>query len=206
MRRVPQSPYARAIGERTKLLHPTLQQYFAALPADHVGIGDGVFHRVGTPRRWLWPFLRPLQSRGVVFAGWEHNVPFRITNRLVAGRATGERVFLLPSGAWTMRDAVALKPHGRIVDELGEPATVAASFEIAVEDEALRMTSRAVGIRLGRLRLRLPRLISPVVRLNEQFDDDIQRQRVDVTIDVPFLGRVYEYAGDFTYRIEKEYT
>ncbi len=68
----------------------------------------------------------------------------------------------------------------------------------------LHLTSRAVGIRWGRLRIRLPRVLSPVVRLTERFDDAIDRQRVSVAIDMPVLGRIYEYAGDFSYRIEEE--
>lgn len=204
MRHARQSPYARAIDERRAELHPALQRYFDTLPEGTIGVGEGVFTHVGTPRRWLWPLLRLLQHRGVVFAGWEQQVPFRIVNRLVDGRATSEREFLLPGGSWTMRDAVALRPNGLLVDELGEPATVAAGFDLSVIHGALRMTSTAVGVRLGRLRVRLPRLLSPVVQVTEQFDEGIHRQHVNVTIDVPFLGRIYEYAGHFEYRIEKE--
>ncbi|WP_228479919.1 DUF4166 domain-containing protein [Microbacterium abyssi] len=185
-------------------LHPRLREYFSPLPDGHVGIGEGTFRRVGTPRRWLWPLLRPLHECGVVYAGWQLSVPFRVTNRLVAGRAVSEREFLLPGQQWIMRDAVSLNPHGRVVDELGEPGVVAASFDVEVDAGALSMTSHAIGIRWGRLRLRLPRLVSPVVRLTEAFDDEVGRQRVSVVIDMPLLGRIYEYVGDFSYRIEEQ--
>lgn len=198
----PPSPYARALGERIELLHPVLRQYFAGVPADAVGVGEGVFHRVGTPRRVLWPLLRLLERRGVVVACWEQQVPFRVENRTIAGRAIGEREFRLPGGTWTMRDAVAATPRGRVVDELGEPGLVAACFDLDVRDGQLRMRSRAVGVRLGRLRLRLPRLLAPVVELTERFDDETRRQCVALTITAPLIGRVYEYDGDFTYRID----
>lgn len=203
MRSPSQSPYAQALDEHLEELHPRLRDYFQTLPEGHIGIGEGVFSRVGTPRRWLWPFLRPLHDRGVIYAGWQLSVPFRVTNRLVDGRAVSEREFLLPGDSWTMRDAVSLNPHGRLVDELGDPAIVAASFDTTITDGALQLTSRAVGIRIGRIHLRMPRLLSPVVRLTESFDDVTDRQRVAVTIRVPLLGRVYEYSGDFTYRIEE---
>jgi len=204
MRHVPRSPYAQVLGDRLEDLHPQLQQYFSALPEGRIGVGEGVFRSVGTPRRWLRPFLRPLHQRGVVYAGWQQHVPFRVTNRLVAGRVLSEREFLLAGGSWTMRDAVSLRAHGRLVDELGEPGVVAASFDVRVRDGALSMASRAVGVRWGRLRIRLPRLLAPAVRLTERFDDSTARQQVSVTIDVPVIGRVYEYSGDFTYRIEEE--
>ncbi len=198
----PQSPYERALGDRLFDLHPRLQSYFRAIADDSVGVGEGVFDSVGTPRRWLWPILRVLERRGVVPACWEYDVPFRVENRTIASRAIGERTFQLPRGPWTMHDAVALTRHGRVVDVLGEPGLIAACFEVETRDGALELTSRAVGIRLGRLRLRMPRALSPVVRLTERFDDAEDRQFIDLTIDVPLVGRVYEYRGHFRYRIE----
>ncbi|MBO9625274.1 MAG: DUF4166 domain-containing protein [Microbacterium sp.] len=201
---VPQSPYARALGDRVAELHPRLRAYFQAVPDGHVGIGDGVFRRVGTPRRWLWPLLRVLERRGVVPACWEHDVPFRVENRTIAARAIAEREFDLPGGTWTMHDSVVLSRHGRVVDELGEPGVVAACFDVDVHRGGLRLTSRAVGLRIGRMRLRLPAIVRPTVRLWERFDEGIDRQRVSLTIDAPLIGRVYEYAGDFAYRIERQ--
>src|SRR5690606_10278747 len=197
MRHVPRSPYAQVLGDRMSELHPRLRDYFSPLPEGRIGVGEGTFSRVGTPRRWLWPLLRPLHERGVIYAGWQLSVPFRITNRLVAGRMVSEREFLLPGQPWTMRDAVRLNSHGRLVDELGDSGGVAASFELLVADGTLQLISRAVGLRWKRLRFRMPRLLSPVVRLTERFDDVIDRQRVSINIDVPLLGRVYEYSGDF---------
>ncbi|WP_435746336.1 DUF4166 domain-containing protein [Microbacterium sp. PMB16] len=197
----PQSPYARSLGDRIDDLHPRLQEYFRGVPDGSVGIGEGVFHRVGTPRRWLRPILRVLERRGVVPATWEHDVPFRVENRTVASRAIGERTFHLARGAWVMHDAVALTRHGRIVDELGEPGLIAACFDVDTHEGGVRLTSRAVGFRLGRLRVRVPQLLSPVVRVTERFDDALDRQHVALTIDAPILGRLYEYSGDFRYRI-----
>lgn len=203
MTAVPQSPYARALGDRIRELHPKLRPYFQAIPEGAVGIGEGVFQRVGAPRRWLWPLLRVLQRRGVLAACWEHDVPFRVENRTIASRAIGERTLTLPSGPWTMFDAAALSRHGSVVDELGEPALVAARFRVDVVGGALTMTSTAVGLRLRRMRLRLSGPLAPVVRLIERYDPEIDRQHVSVTVDAPLIGRVYEYRGDFSYRIEK---
>ena len=198
------SPYARAIGDRMPHLHPDLQRYFSAIEDGHVGVGEGVFDRVGTRKRWMRPLLRPLQIRGVLVSGWHRDVRFRIENRLVAGRVIAERTLALPDGSWIMRDAVALKPHGRLVDELGEPATIAASFDTHVSNGALVLESRAVGIRLGWMHVRVPAFVAPTVRLIERFDAASGRQRVDVTITMPLIGRIYEYGGSFDYRIERE--
>lgn len=199
------SPYARVLGARSSRLHPALQSYFDTLPTGSIGIGEGTFARVGTPRRWLRPFLEPLQRLGVVYAGWASDVPFRIENRVVGGRLVSERRFVLPSGEWTMRDTVGLNRAGRLVDEIGRggAGSVVASFNLETVDGELRLASRTVGIRLGRRTLRVPRRLAPLVRLRERFDGAVGLQRVDVTIDLPIIGRVYEYGGTFRYRIEE---
>ncbi|WP_101844547.1 DUF4166 domain-containing protein [Zhihengliuella sp. ISTPL4] len=201
---VPQSPYARALGARLTELHPRLRAYFQAVPDGMVGVGDGTFQRVGTPRRALWPLLRRLERRGVIAARWERDVPFHIENRTIASRAIAERTFRFADGPWVMRDAVAPTRHGRIVDELGEPGLIVACFDVEPRAGALHLTSRAVGIRIGRFRLRIPRVVAPVVRLVERWDDEAERQRVRLTVDAPLLGRLYEYRGDFSYILEPD--
>lgn len=198
------SPYARALGPRLEQLHPTLRAYFSGVAPGQVGVGEGIFDRVGTRRRWLMPFLRPLQRRRVLVAGWHTGIAFRVENRIVAGRVVAKRTLQLPGGPWDMRDSVGLAPSGRLVDALGEPMAVSASFDAHVADGAVRLRSRAVGLRVGSLRIRVPAILSPVVRLREAHDAVAGAQRVDVTIDAPLLGRVYEYSGTFTYRIEEE--
>lgn len=204
MRHIAQSPYARALGERSQELHPSLRTYFGTVPAGHVGVGEGVFERAGSPRRILWPLLRLLQSRGVAFAGWHADVPFTVRNRTIAGRAIAERTFHLPGGDWRMHDAVVVTTGGVLADELGEPGTVRAAFDLSVEGGRLLLRSTAVGLRIGRLRIRIPAPLAPRIRLTEGVVPATGRQRVEVTIDLPLLGRIYEYAGEFSYRVEEE--
>lgn len=204
MEHVPQSPYLRALGAERRLLHPALMSYFSAVPRGQVGVGEGVFDRIGTPRRWLWPLLRVLQRRGAVVAGWHRDVPFTVHNRSIAGKAISARTLHLPDGDWTMRDAVTAHPHGRVVDRIGEPAVLAVAFEVSVDEHALALRSTTVGIRLGRMRVRIPRPLAPVVRLRESAEKQAGRQRVSLTVDMPLLGRLYEYEGVFGYRLEED--
>lgn len=203
----PRSPYQEALGERLGELHPSLHRYFSAIPEGSVGIGEGVFEEFGTPRRWLWGLLRPFERRGVLLAGHALSVPFRVLNRTVVaggvGLAIARRELDLPGGRWTMTDSVSSAGR-RIVDRIGSPWTVSASFDVGVRDGALTLTSRSVGIVIGRLRVRVPRLFAPVVRLSESSDPASGLQRVELTIDAPVIGRVYGYRGRFEYRIVEE--
>jgi len=204
MDHVPQSPYLRALGAQRTQLHPALGAYFSAIPRGHLGIGEGVFERIGTPRRWLWPLLRMLERSGVVHAGWHQDVPFTVRNRTLAGKAIGARTLHLPDGDWTMKDAVCVRPHGRVLDQIGEPVTLAVAFDVSVDGDALALRSTTVGIRLGRLRITVPKFLAPVVRLRESAEKQAGRQRVSLTVDLPILGRLYEYEGTFSYAVHQD--
>lgn len=227
------SPYEVALGERLHELHPTLQRYFSAIPKGCIGIGEGVFAEFGTERRWLWPFLRPLERRGVLFAGYERSVRFRVVNRTESsggavtepdtdtytetevattshtdivetiGLAVAHRELDLAGRTWVMTDSVA-NAGSRVADRLGTPQTVSALFDIDVREGALTLTSRRVGIRFGRLRVRIPHWCAPVVRLTEQFEPISGLQRVELTLRAPLIGQIYGYRGHFEYGIVKE--
>ncbi len=198
------SPYERALGSQLSELHPVLQRYFATIPAGSVGVGDGIFERFGTQRWWLRPILQWLARRHVIAPGMHHQVPFRIENRTVAGQQTAARTLKLESGTWTMVDAVSVSESGQVVDVLGRPALVEAAFDVAADEDGLSLSSRGVTVRLGPIRLPVPKVIRPVIALSERFDAEAALQKVSLTVDVPALGRVYEYHGSFTYRIEEE--
>ncbi|MGC2942493.1 MULTISPECIES: DUF4166 domain-containing protein [unclassified Brevibacterium] len=227
MSREIRSPYERALGSRLDELHPVLRRYFAAIPAGWVGIGEGVFDRFGTEQRWLLPILALARRCRVIVPGMHREVPFRVENRTEDGKQTATRTLFFDKGAWSMVDAVSFVPgrrpagsggnrarrsrggnsacgsRGGVIDVLGSPSIVDAEFDVDVVDEGLRLRSRRVALRLGRLRVPVPKAICPVVALNETFDDSSDRQRVALVVDTPIIGRVYEYTGTFTYRIEE---
>ncbi|MFB4353630.1 DUF4166 domain-containing protein [Microbacterium sp. LS_15] len=198
------SPYERALGARISELHPKTAWYFRTIPPGHVGVGTGVFTTAGSRYRWLRPMFRIAEALGVAFAGWERDVPFRIENRTVDGRALAIRWFELPGRAWVMPDAVELTAGGVLRNEIGPHRTVVTTFDIDVRDEAVVLTIRRVGLRLGPLRFSVPGFLSPRIGLVERWDEERERHHVSMTIDAPVLGRVYEYIGFFEYAIESE--
>ncbi|UPL13233.1 DUF4166 domain-containing protein [Microbacterium galbinum] len=198
------SPYERALGDRISELHPKTAWYFRTIPDGQVGIGTGVFTRAGSPHRWLWPVFRIAESLGVAFAGWERDVPFRIENRTIGGTAVAVRYFDLPGRTWVMPDTVALGENRVLRNEIGPHRTVVTTFDLDVHDGAVVLTIRRVGMRFGRLRIAAPRFLRPRIGLVERWDEDRQQHHVNMTIDAPLLGRVYEYTGYFDYVIESE--
>ncbi|GAB3122869.1 NAD dependent epimerase/dehydratase family enzyme [Leifsonia psychrotolerans] len=158
------SPYETAWGGLPDTLHPRLRRYFGAIPAGRHGFVTGVFERVGTPRRWLWPLLTLLGRPDVIFPGWHENVPFTVVNRPDASAVLAERTFHFPDGDRTMVDAItaeATSPKsGGLVDYLGSGRRLRASLRASVSQGALHLTSTGVGVRIGRRWLNLPPRLS----------------------------------------------
>ena len=192
------SPWQRAMGARAADLTPALQTYFGAVPAGSEGRGSGVFTTVGTPRRWLWPVLALLAWDNVIFPVWERDVPFTIVNRPTAhGTIRASRTFHFPSGDRTMVDEVGITNSG-LIDRLGRSGTVETALIATVTDGALTLRSTSTTLRFGPLRVPLGAL-SPRVILREESRGGAQS--VALRLEAPVIGRIYEYAGTFTYTV-----
>lgn len=198
------SPYRVVLGAAFEELHPRLRAYFDAIAPGAVGRGRGVFDTVGTPRRWLWPLLAAFAPAHVAFPVWQRGVPFTVENRPAATRegpaVRAVRRFALRGRERVMRDEIGVA-DGALVDRLGDPVLLEARFAVRVLDGGLRLRSIAVTLVAGRLRLRLPRVLAPVVALTERWDDQEECQRVSITVVMPVIGRVYQYAGRFRYGV-----
>ena len=182
-------------------LAPGLRAYFGAIPEGYVGRGQGVFEVVGTPKRWLWPAFALLARDGVVFPVWEHAVPFTVTNRPGEGgtvRAT--RVFHFAGGDSTMTDEIGVTRAG-LTDRLGRHGIVSARFDAEVVNGRLVLRSTGADLRLGVVRVPLG-VLAPRVTLVERTDGN--HQHVSLRLALPLVGTIYEYAGSFTYAVEKD--
>jgi hypothetical protein len=197
-----QSPYEAVLGDRFEGLHPRLRAYFSAIPSGSSGVGEGLFAAVGTPRRWLRPFIGLLADPDVLFPVWELDVPFSIVNTpaLDGGRpaVAAERMFRLAGGSRTMRDLIVATPEG-LVDILGARRRFRALFAAEIVDGGLRLESTRVAVRIGSRHVVVPGFVAPRVRLIERFSEADELQHVEVTVSLPVLGKVYEYAGSFRY-------
>jgi hypothetical protein len=94
-----------------------------------------------------------------------------------------------------MSDHVVLTPRG-LEDRLGRHGWIVASLETKVMGGMLTISS--VGIRI--LGIPVPSFCAPRVTVNEGLVGE--RRQVSLTLDMPGVGRLYEYSGSFEYRIE----
>lgn len=191
------SPWRLALGDRFEALDPALRGYFSEIPPGSVGRGGGVFEVVGTPRLWLWPLLAVLARAGIAFPVWAHDVPFEVRNTPVGGAVRATLVFGFPGGHRVMRHAIGMTDRG-LVDLLGTHGRLETELRASVRDGRLELRSTRTLLCVGRWRF--PILGAPRVKLVERADGT--RQRVELTLTAPVVGRIYEYSGTFAYTVE----
>ncbi len=192
------SPWRLALGDAVDRLDPGLRDYVSEIPAGSVGRGVGVFDVVGTPRRWLWPVLAVLGRAAIAFPVWERHVPFEVENRPTPHGVAAVRRFRFRGGDREMRDEIRFE-RGELVDRLGRRGRLETRMRAVVVDGRLELRSDRLAVRLGRRRLPIP--LAPSFHLVERRLAD-GRQRVEFELRAPVLGRIYEYAGEFRYRME----
>lgn len=198
-----ESVYQRVLGPRAAELHPSLQAYFSLPPTGRVGRGSGVYEVAGSRLRWARPVLAFLGWRRVLFPELGHDIPFTVVNRPTPdGRLHAVRTFDFPGRTRTMLDTMSVV-DGVLHDRLGRRRGLEVALALEVTDGELRMTSGALWVHLGPLRLRMPRLAT-VTLTESHVPPEATRvagahQRVDVRITVPLLGEAFRYRGDFSY-------
>lgn len=195
-REAPASVYARVLGDDFARLHPQLQRYFGGMPAGEVGVGTGRYDYAGLRVRALRSVFAVLGRRGIAFPEQGVGVPFTVRNAQASdGALHATRSFEFPEVVRTMRDVMRVV-DGRLVDRLGGKGELEVELALAVSDGSLRMDSRRLALRWGRLRVPLPRIVR--VSLEERAVEGGE-QRVRVRVAMPLLGEVYGYAGTFRY-------
>lgn len=108
-----------------------------------------------------------------------------------------------PSYEAALGDLIVLTPDG-LVDILGTRRRFRALFAVQVIDGGLHLESTRLAVRIGSGHLAIPRIMALRVALTERFSDADDRQHVEVTVSLPVLGRVNEYAGSFRYEVRGE--
>ncbi|MEO8527497.1 MAG: DUF4166 domain-containing protein [Pseudolysinimonas sp.] len=193
------SPWEIALGDRLGELDPALRPYFSVIHLGYSGIGEGEFEQIGTPRRWLWPMLWVLGRLGIVYPLWATDLPFEIRNSRPGdpadGILNGLRYYRFHGSYRTMSDQIRFGPHG-LVDRFARGA-IEMLFDADVIEGHLELRSKGAVLRVGKARIPIP--FAPRVHLVERYDGE--RQRVALTMDLPAIGRVYEYRGAFSYKV-----
>lgn len=200
------SVFLRALGDAASRLRPEVHEYVAGPPAgSRSGVGRGVFEIAGSPYRRIAGLLRIVSGPDVALDAYERDVPFEIVNRLAADgsrpRLDAERSFRFRRGPRRFVDTLQVgRIPGTLVNTPGTDGRVELLLDCSVTaDGNLMMQSRAARVRIGRRRIRLPKLVSVKVTVIDGWSPEHEHRTVDVSVRNPVLGTVLRYRGWFTY-------
>lgn len=191
-----------ALGPRAEALHPALRAQLRDPRRRQVL--SGRFPVAGSRLGALNALARPAVGPAALLTRYERDVPFQVELSATAdadGRPVlhTTRRFGFRSGQQTLLDALyATAEEGVLRSRLGARGRVEVLMVCDVTDDgALVLVSRRVSLRLGRIRMPLPRGLSPAIRVRDGWDDAHQRRTIDMTAGHPLVGGVLEYRGWF---------
>lgn len=196
--------FLEALGEDAQRLHPEiLAQMRVETERDSA---DGVFAIAGSRFGRLAGLASPVVGPGLLVTRFARDVPFRIdtvAGRSRSGRATlgTVREFRFPDATQHVRDRlVATGQPGIVQNALGSRGRVQMLEECSVTDGgALHMRTRAVALRLGRLRIPLRGVLRIDVELVDGWDEARRRRTIEMRATSPVFGTVLEYGGWYRY-------
>jgi|GEM_PF-119375 len=196
----PRGPYLVALGEDAALLHPQLRAYVDPVPAGYQGRGTGVYTEAGLRLPLLRPVFALLGRWGIAFPERAVDVPFDICNSSTGdGGVRAVRIFRFGGRTRTMVDETRVV-DGILTDRIGRRGVLEVTLAARVDRGGLVLESRRLALRIGRLRVLLPRILR--VELDERaVGGGSGLQRVDLRVTMPVLGEVYGYRGTFAYAI-----
>jgi len=202
-RRAALSPWERALGDDVLLLDPALRRYVGRLAPGVVGVGRGRFEEVGCANPAVRPLFALAGALRMAWPGHTRDVAFTVRNVQDGPRLRAELVLHTAAGDRVMVDrVVAVKSRGRrvAVDRVGRGGLLELRFLARAVEGGMRLESCGASLRLGPVRIPIPRGLAPRVTLDERAAGE--SQRVDFSIEMPGFGRVYGYRGEFRYLTE----
>lgn len=202
------SVFLEALGADAARLHPEVRRYVAGAGVVGGAVAvDGVFEVAGSRFGKLNLLARPLVGPNLFVTAFERNVPFTVVNTVSweAGAGLGlaaERVFEFGSGRQRFVDVLLPGDRpGTLRNRLGTARRVELELRVSVTEAGhLRLVSERAWLRLGRVRLRLPALLSVRADVVDGYDDAARRNIVSARVRSPLLGTVLEYRGSFRHR------
>lgn len=199
--------FARALGADFGLLHPTLQERFGLDPQQQRGCrGVGTMDQIWRGRAHVRPFLAFGTLRNILFPETGENVGFQIDNYCYLdtyGRATTTfvRTFEVARGRRRRFDATMVwsEERGCIVDYIGTHQHIAVDLQCRVRpDGGLHIRTGEQRCHEGLASFRMPPWMSGVAQVDEWYDEESDRMRIEVRVDHPRFGPIFGYRGSFT--------
>ena len=204
------SPFAHGIleNEPGRLPEAFRQQFLGTPDDDRETFLSGTMDTIWRRHAWLWPMFSMLARADILFPETGRDIPAEMivrNYRTEDGRPwqSWERTFDFGHVRRRFDACVTFDPRrGQTIEHTGPGGRLEAPWRMELEGGRMMIDALAIFLRIGRLRLRLPRLLSAGVRAIQTTDAATPDQiHIDLSLHNPLLGAVFGYEG--TFRVER---
>lgn len=202
-----QSIYRLALGAEFDRLQPELQDYFSLhAQSGKAGTGSGSFDVAGCPATFIRPLFRLAAAENSFFPEYGTDVPFTIVNYPHTdpfGRpsVTARRVLEFGSTTRIFEDTSSVNRR-TLVDYVGAHRRTLTDLTCSVTPEGhMRMVSSRTRVFAGPLRLPVPDVVGAQAYMEQWWDADAGRFRIQTKVIHRQLGTLLVYAGAFDYSL-----
>lgn len=200
---------ARRLGADFQRLHPASRERHGLSPGSGVhSVGIGSMDRVWHSTKLFAPFLWLGSLRNIMFTESGEDVPFRIecwSYRDLLGRETLSlnRSFEFERTRRFDEYVVETDPRAALRIYVGSHQHLSARIDASVTERGgVLFTTGAQRLHTRAFSMRFPLLLSATARVEEWFDDDIGRFRIDARVRNRVLGDVFGCTGSFDATLE----
>jgi len=204
------SPFERGLpeDERATLPEAFRQQFLGTPDDDRETFLSGTMDMVWRRHAWLWPMFSILARADILFPETGEDIPAQMivrNYRTEDGRPwqTWERTFDFGHVRRRFDARVTFDPRrGETLEHTGPGGRLEAPWCMGLDGGRMTIDALAVFLRIGRLRVPLPRLFSVAVRAIQTIDPATpDKIHIDLSLQNPLLGPVFGYEG--TFRVER---
>lgn len=198
-------PFERALGPKFASLHPKIQEQYAIRPSDEFyWRGGGTMSVVRNGGWHVRPFASLGARRRILFAETGRDVPFIIENHAYVdsyGRATvtwlREFDFEIPRRFDEYVVYCEERKTAAVLAGTRQHLAVDLSLSV-IEGGALHLRGGGQWVTAWGIRAPFPRLCSGDAVVTERYLEDRGCFEIDVRIQSPIVGTLFEYRGEFT--------
>lgn len=197
-------PFAAALGPAAQRLDPIVRRQFLLPPGRWRcrGVMRRVWRRGGWAAALSQPFLCLATLTDQLFPETGEHVPFELVNDVSVRRdgrmgMTWQRTFHFGRQRRQFDELTFFdEKRGLVVVRVGRTRHLEAELHVRVEDGGVTLTSGRQWLRLGPIRIRLPKISVGRAEVRAWCPRE-GRLAISVTIHNPLLGAFIGYEGDF---------
>jgi len=193
-----------SLGADWQLLHPDIRARFTLAPGETCQTFTGTMSEVNRSALG-WLIAKLIAFVRILPATRARNVPFEFN--LAPAQGAGwikERLYRFQEGCFQFRSVMSITANGDLIEQF--PYGLGMKIKLGAEDDNLHFRDDGYFLRLGTLKLPLPRWLTVGRFTLTHRNIDHEHFTVEISLDHPLFGRLFYQYGAFTQSVISSHT